>query len=173
MNNRCCFKSSEHSKAKTLSVHWATVPSLPAFCTTIGPALAHQILFCSTFKDQSSQRASETHHTPSSSMRALLGLTHSEMLELMIHSSCRHLLLCMWRLWKQMKQQAKDKPHKSCWHIVCFTEVQILRSRMQQQSSLRKTKMLSYMSFSTSQERKDGSHPPWPPPKVVLLEIYL
>lgn len=76
------------------------------------------------------------------------------MLELVIHSSCRPLLLCMWRLWKQMKQQSKDKPGKSCWHIVCFTKVQILHSRMQQQSSLRQTKMLSYVSFSTSQERR-------------------
>lgn len=35
------------------------------------------------------------------------------------------------------------------------------------------TSMLSYMSWSTSWERKDGSHPPWPPPRAAPLGIYL
>ena len=146
--------------------------------------LAHQhtrAFFCSPFpsilKTHSSQKASEVHHAPSRHPSVLLGLLYLEMLELgifkAIHSSCRHLLLRMWHLWKQMKQQAKDKSCKSCWHIVCFTKVQILHSGMQQQNSHGQTKMLSYTGWSTSQERKDGSHRPWPHSKAVLLGIYV
>lgn len=87
------------------------------------------------------------HHTPSRHLRVLLRLPYSKILELgifkVIYSSCRHLLLCMWRLWKQMKQQAEDKLGKNCWHIGCFAQVQIFHSRMQQQYSPHQTKVLS------------------------------
>lgn len=149
--------------------HWLSMePPLPVPWPFV-PPLAHQHTrpfffspFPSILKDHSSHRASEILHGPSSHLR-VLGLSYSKMLELgifkVIHSSCRHLLLCMWCLWKQMKQQAEDKPRKSCWHIVCFTKVQILYSRMQQQNSCLQTKTLSYRGWSTSQERKKWISP--------------
>lgn len=108
--------------------------------------LAHQrtkaffLLFLpQCLKDHSSQRTFEVHHAPSSHLRVLLGLPRSKMWELGVFkvtpSCCRNLLLCMWHLWKQMKQQAEDMPLKGCWHIICFTEIQTVLSRMQEQNS--------------------------------------